>query len=64
MKIVTPFDLWRAGFEVWLTGWQVQMAMGARVLSGLTAWQQAVRADGSEPVAQPPRPTPRARKRA
>jgi hypothetical protein len=64
MKIVTPFDLWRAGFEVWLTGWQVQMAMGERMLAGMTAWQQAVREDGSEPAAPPARPAPRARKRA
>lgn len=64
MKIVTPFDLWRAGFEVWLTGWQVQMTMGERMLTGMTAWQQALRAPVAEPEVTPSRPAPRARKRA
>jgi hypothetical protein len=65
MKIVTPFDLWRAGFEAWLTAWQAQIAMGERMMTGLTAWQQALRESVPEgaPVAAA-QPAPRARKRA
>lgn len=43
MKIAAPFDLWRAGSDAGLTAWQMQIALGERMLAGMTAWQRVVR---------------------
>jgi hypothetical protein len=42
MKLVTPFDYWRAGFEMWLTGWKMQMVLHEQFLSGMTAYRAGV----------------------
>jgi hypothetical protein len=41
MKLITPLDYWRAGFEFWLAAWQAQLALNDRMLLALGPARQS-----------------------
>jgi hypothetical protein len=63
MKLVTPFDYWRAGFEMWLTGWKMQMVLQEQLLSGLNAYRAGFEAPPSTCTPAPGGRMPAARGR-
>jgi hypothetical protein len=52
MKLITPFDYWRAGFGLWLAAWQTQIAFNDRIVAQL-------RPQSGPPVPVPPQKTAR-----
>ncbi len=42
MKLVTPLDYWRAGFDLWLAGWKTQIELTDQLVARLTAYQAGI----------------------
>lgn len=57
MKLITPFDYWRAGFGLWLAAWQTQIAFNDQVVARL-------RPEPGPPAPLPPQKTARRRQPA
>lgn len=57
MKLITPFDYWRAGFGLWLAAWQTQIAFNDRIVALL-------RPESGQPAPPPPQQNARRRQPA